>query len=175
MVNFISIRIFESLFKENLNFIINSFQIKRCFFKKWRNIGEIFAEYWQKTARPSWNSGPPARLNLSSLGFTTLILTTLIVTYLLFRYVKNLGKKIAWIFLDVETETDSELLIFSWLTFSWKFFFLKSGTYPNSDSFFCYENALIQSIYSSSFPCFSSPNSLQSRYVPQSLFRSQFW
>ena len=34
MPNFISIRIFERFFKENLNFIINSFQIKHCSFKK---------------------------------------------------------------------------------------------------------------------------------------------
>ena len=43
----------KDFFKENLNFIIHSFQIKHCSFKKWQNIGEIFAEYWQKTARPA--------------------------------------------------------------------------------------------------------------------------
>ena len=58
MLNFISIRIFRGFYKENLNFIINSFQIKYCSFKKMTNIREIFAESWQKTARPG-----PARRN----------------------------------------------------------------------------------------------------------------
>ena len=53
MLNFISIRIFKRFIKENLNFIINSFQIKYYSFKKTADIGEIFAEYLQKTARPS--------------------------------------------------------------------------------------------------------------------------
>ena len=52
ILNFISIRIFKRFFKENCNFIINTFQIKYCSFKKIANIGEIFAEHWQKTARP---------------------------------------------------------------------------------------------------------------------------
>ena len=34
MPNFISIRIFKRFFKENLNFIINSFQIKPFYLKK---------------------------------------------------------------------------------------------------------------------------------------------
>ena len=75
MLNFISIRIFKRFIKENLNFIINSFQIKYYSFKKMADISEIFAEYWQKPARP----GPaeirarPARPDLSSLRFTTLV------------------------------------------------------------------------------------------------------
>ena len=52
MLNFISIRTFKRLIKENLNFIINSFQIKYYSLKKMADISEIFAEYWQKTARP---------------------------------------------------------------------------------------------------------------------------
>ena len=34
LAHFISIRIFKRCFKDNLNFIINSFQIKHCSFKK---------------------------------------------------------------------------------------------------------------------------------------------
>ena len=63
MLNFISIRIFKRFFDENLNFINKSFKIKYCSFKKMADIGEIFAEYLQKPARP----------DLSSLRFTTLI------------------------------------------------------------------------------------------------------
>ena len=48
MPNFISSRIFERFFKENLNFIINSFQIKHYSFKKMveyrRNLREILAK-----------------------------------------------------------------------------------------------------------------------------------
>ena len=32
--------------------MINSFKLSFVLSKKLRNIGEIFAEYWQKTARP---------------------------------------------------------------------------------------------------------------------------
>ena len=53
MFNFISIRIFKGFFNENLNLINNSFKIKYCSFKKKADIGKIFSEYWQKTARPA--------------------------------------------------------------------------------------------------------------------------
>ena len=53
MLNFISISIFKRFFNENLNFINNSFKIKYCSFKKMADIGKIFAEYSQKTARPA--------------------------------------------------------------------------------------------------------------------------
>ena len=33
--------------------MINSFKLSFVLSKKLRNIGEIFAEYWQKTARPA--------------------------------------------------------------------------------------------------------------------------
>ena len=81
MLNFISIRIFKRCIKEKLNFIINSFQIKYCSFKKMADIGKIFAEYSQKTARPaeilglngparlSWNSGPTGPARPSPLRF----------------------------------------------------------------------------------------------------------
>ena len=97
MLNFISISIFKRFFNENLNFINNSFKIKYCSFKKMADIGKIFAEYSQKTARPAeilglngptqlkfrpHRPGPvhsnfragTARPDLSSLGFTTLYL-----------------------------------------------------------------------------------------------------
>ena len=55
MPNFISIRIFKRFLKENLNFIINSFQIKHGSFKKmaeyWRNLRGILAR--NGPARPS--------------------------------------------------------------------------------------------------------------------------
>ena len=55
MPNFISSRIFERFFKENLNFIINSFQIKHCSFKKMaeyrRNLRGILAK--NGPARPA--------------------------------------------------------------------------------------------------------------------------
>ena len=55
MPNFISILIFESFFKENLNFIINLFQIKHFSFKKMaeyrRNLRGILAK--NGPARPA--------------------------------------------------------------------------------------------------------------------------
>ena len=49
--------------------MINSFKISFVLSKNLRNIGEIFAEYWQKTARPgpqkfwAWTARPdPAQL-----------------------------------------------------------------------------------------------------------------
>ena len=67
MPNFISIRIFER-FKETLNFIINSFQIKHCSFKKMaeyrRNLRGIY--YLAKNGLARRNFGPerpgPAQL-----------------------------------------------------------------------------------------------------------------
>ena len=46
MLNFISIRIFERFFNENLNFINNSFKIKYCSFKK-------KGGYWKKRPGPA--------------------------------------------------------------------------------------------------------------------------
>ena len=102
MLNFISIRIFRGFYKENLNFIINSFQIKCCSFKKngeySRNLRGILAK--NGPARPEEILSPngpakirarparpglvhlnlragTARPDLSSLKFTTLIRTIL--------------------------------------------------------------------------------------------------
>ena len=75
MPNFIFIRIFKRFFKENLSFIINSFQIKHCSFKKnvrilaksSRNIGkkrpgpQKFASPLKFAARPicqAWDLQP---------------------------------------------------------------------------------------------------------------------
>ena len=62
MPNFISIRIFERFFKENLNFITKSFQIKHFYFKNGgisakssRNLGKKRPgpkKFWAWTARP---------------------------------------------------------------------------------------------------------------------------
>ena len=85
MPNFIFIRIFERVFKENLNFIINSFQIKHCSFKKMaeyrRNLCGILAK------------NCPARPNSSSLRFTTLAGTPKNLSRLN-NYVKVNGPKI---------------------------------------------------------------------------------
>ena len=55
MPNFISIRILERFFKENFNFIIDSFQIKHCSFKKMaeyrRNLRGILAKNG-----PAWSA-----------------------------------------------------------------------------------------------------------------------
>ena len=93
MLNFISIRILKRFFKENCNFIINSFEIKYCSFKKngeyWRNVRGILAEngparrnFGPERPGPAEIQARPARPSplkfaarpdLSSLRFTTLL------------------------------------------------------------------------------------------------------
>ena len=85
MPNFISIRIFERFFKEHLNFIINSFQIKHCSFNEMveypRNHRGILAKNGPaRLAEILGLNGPAeiplkfaARPYLSSLRFTTLV------------------------------------------------------------------------------------------------------
>ena len=51
MPNFISIRFFKDVLKKIWSLLFTHFKLSS--FKKWRNIGEIFAEYWRKTVRPT--------------------------------------------------------------------------------------------------------------------------
>ena len=48
----------KDFLKKIWTLLLTHFKLSIVLSKKWRNIDEIFAEYWQKTARPSRNFGP---------------------------------------------------------------------------------------------------------------------
>ena len=90
MPYFISIRIFKRFFKVTLNFIIKSFQIKHFYLKKMAEYRWNLRGTLAKNGPAQLKFGPdrpgPARPDLSSLGFTTLILSS------------NTGKRVVIIF-----------------------------------------------------------------------------
>ena len=64
----------KGFLKKIWTLLLTHFKLSIVLSKKWRNIGEIFAESWQKTARPGpVNLHLRAGTDLSSLRFTTLI------------------------------------------------------------------------------------------------------